>query len=301
MTDSAKTGAQLLASYVMALAMFSLAGALIYFAYQVSLVSSQIPQILTSVNHTSDRIEPVVSEVSEIRLLIPDILHEVEQTRKLVPPVLEEVRHTRQQIPPILQEVAALRKEMPAVLETADKASAAVVVVSKEIEATRPLVPQVLQEVETTRESIPPLLDRADAMIDKARVAGKEASTGAVTGFFKGIITAPFVLMGDAGRKMMGVTEEEAKQFTSKDFDLVEVASLQLLNSGQAGDVRDITNPESGYHAEIRLLSAYTKEDDAEVYECRVLQIESDKEGMDKKTVKKSLCKNDQGKWDFDD
>jgi hypothetical protein len=301
MADSAKTGAQLFASIVMSLAMFSLAGALIYFAYQVSLVSTQVPEILASVNQTSDRIEPVVSEVHEIRLLVPDILHEVEQTRELVPPLLKEVELTRQQIPPILKEVESIRKEIPSLLASADKASDAVVVVSKEIEATRPLVPQVLKEVETTRESIPPMLDRADSMIDKARVAGKEASTGAVTGFFKGIITAPFVLVGDAGRKITGVSEEEAKQFTSKDFDLVETASLQLLNDGHVGDIREINNPESGYHAKIKLLSDYTKGDDVDVYQCRTLQIQSDKEGLNVKTVKKSVCQNNQGKWDFDE
>jgi len=301
MDDSAKTGAQLIASYLMSLAIILLAAALVYFAYQVSLVTTQIPEILTSVNETSDKIEPVVSEVGEIRLLIPDILNEVEQTRKLVPSILKEVEQTRQQVPPILKEVEAVRKEMPAVLASADKASEAVVVVSKEIEATRPLVPQVLKEVEATRESIPPMLDRAETMIDKARVAGSEASTGAVTGFFKGIIAAPFVLMGDAGRKITGMSEEEAKQFSKKDFDLVEAASLQLLNQGIKGDVREIENPESGYHAKITLLSDYTKEGDFESYQCRTLKIESDKKGMDVKNVKRSLCKNDQGKWDFDD
>ncbi len=301
MVDSAKTGAQLLASYVMSLAMFSLAGGLIYFAYQVSLVSSQIPEILTSVNKTSDRIEPVVSEVHDIRLLIPGILDEVEQTRALVPPLLKEVELTRQQIPPILQEVESIRKELPSVLASADKASDAVVVVSKEIEATRPLVPQVLQEVETTRESIPPMLDRVDNMIDKAKVAGKEASTGAVTGFFKGIVAAPFVLVGDAGKKILGLSEEDAKQFTSKDFDLVEAASLQLLNDGHVGDIKEINNAESGYHAKIKLLSDYTKGDDVDAYQCRTIQIQSDKEGLNVKTVKKSVCKNDQGKWEFDE
>jgi hypothetical protein len=138
-------------------------------------------------------------------------------------------------------------------------------------------------------------------MIDKARVAGKEASTGAVTGFFKGIIAAPFVLVGDAGRKITGVSEEEAKRFTPKDFDLVEAASLQLLNNGQVGDVREIENPDSGYHAEIKLLSEYTKGNDSEVYECRTLQIESDKRGIEVKSVKQSLCKNNEDKWDFDD
>ena len=300
MADSAKTGAQLIASYAMSLAIFFLAGALFYFSYQVSLVVTQVPQILTSVNATSDKIEPIVSEVHEIRLLIPDILHEVEQTRKLVPPILREVEQTRQQVPPILKEVEAVRREMPAVLASADKASEAVVVVSKEIEATRPLVPQVLKEVEATRESIPPMMDRADAIIGKAQVAGKEASAGAVSGFFKGIIVAPFVLMGDAGKKIIGVSEEDAKRYTSKDFDLVEAASLDLLNNGKEGDVREINNPESGYHAKIKLLSGYTKDGDSEIYQCRTLQVESDKEGLDVKTVKRSVCKNDQGKWDFD-
>lgn len=301
MADSAKTAAQLIASYAMSLAIFFLAGALFYFSYQLSLVVTQVPQILTSVNATSDKIEPIVSEVHEIRLLIPDILDEVEQTRKLVPPILREVEQTRQQVPPILKEVEAVRQEMPAVLASADKASEAVVVVSKEIEATRPLVPQVLKEVEATRESIPPMMDRADAMIDKARVAGKEAGSGAVTGFFKGIFVAPFELVGDAGKKIVGVSEEDAKKFSQKDFDLVEAASLQLLNQGKPGDVREINNPDSGYHAKIKLLSEYTKENDFTGNKCRTLQTESDREGTDVKVVKKSFCKNDEGKWDFDE
>ena len=311
MADSSKTGAQLLASYLMSVAIIALAAALAYFTYEMSRVGTQIPGILHSVNQTSDRVVPIVNEVGEIRELIPDILYQVEETRKLVPPILEEVAQTRQQIPPILEEVAqtrqqippildeveAVRAEIPAVLKSADKASDAVVAVSREIEATRPLVPKILKEVETTRESIPPMLDRADAMIDKARVAGQEASTGAVTGFFKGLIATPFELVGDAGRAISGMSDEEMKNYTEKDFDLIEVAALELLNNGSKGDVREISNPESGFSGTIRLVSMETVEEDFTTIDCRTLQMESYKNGEREKTANRTFCKEEGGGW----
>ncbi len=315
MTDPARDSAKLVATYALALSVFSLAGALIYFTLEVTSVSRQIPGILASVDHSSDNVEPIINEIGEIRLLIPDILDEVEQTRKLVPSILEEVAQTREQIPPILKqveqtrrqipsilsEVKAVRKELPAVLASADKASLAVIDVAKEIEAARPLIPQVLHEVEITRESIPPMLDRADDMISKARVAGQEASSGAVSGFFKGLITTPFVLVGDAGKKISGMSDKEMKNHTDADFKLLEAAARDLLNTGKEGDTREVNNADSGYAAKIKLLLKYTKEGDLSTYECRTLQIESFKNGNKVKSVKKSLCKNDDDKWDFDD
>lgn len=301
MADTSKAGAQLFATYVLSLAMFALAVALIYFSYQVSHVSTQIPDILSSVDHTSENIGPIVSEIGEIRELIPDILHEVEETRKLVAPILKEVEQTRQQIPPILKQVEAVRKEMPAVLISADKASNAVVLMSKEVKATRPLVPQVLKEVETTRESIPPMLDRADAMIDKARVAGQEASTGAVTGFFKGLITTPFTLVGDAGRQITGMSEEEMRDYTEKDFELIEAAALLLLNNGTKGDIKKIKNPDSGLSGSIKLVSMETIEEDFTVLGCRTLQIETYKNDERIKTVNRTFCKEEGGGWDLEE
>jgi len=315
MADTSKAGVQLVASYLMSLAMFALAGALVYFAYEVSRVSTQIPDILSSVDHTSDKVGPIVSEVVEIRELVPDILHEVaetrklvpsvlkeiEETRKLVPSVLEQVEQTRDQIPPVLKEVESVRKELPAVLKSADKASNAVVVMSKEIEATRPLVPQFLKEVEITRKSIPPMLDRADAMIEKAREAGQEASTGAVTGFFKGLITAPFTLAGDAGRKITGMSEEEMKQYSEIDFDLIEAAALLLLNNGKKGDIRQLSNPESGFSGTLKLVSMETKEEDFTTSMCRTLQIEAYKDNKRMKTVNRTFCREEGGGWDFDE
>jgi hypothetical protein len=314
MTDNVKTGAQQFATYVLSLAMFTLAGALIYFSYEVSRVSTQIPDVLTSVDHTSAQVGPVVHEVVEIRDLIPDILHEVEEIRKLVPPILEEVEQTRlqippilreveqtrQQIPPILKEVEAVRKEMPAVLKSADNASSAVVVMSKEIEATRPLIPEVLKEVETTRESIPPMLDRADAMIDKARVAGQEASSGAVSGFFKGLITTPFTLVGDAGKAVTGMSDEEIKQLTDKDLDLIETTALYLLNNGAEGEIKEISNPDSGFSATLKLVSESTIEEDFTTVECRTILYDGYTNGKRLKTVNRTFCKEEGGGWDID-
>jgi hypothetical protein len=314
MTDTVKTGAQLFATYVLSLAMFALAGALIYFSYEVSRVSTQIPDILTSVDHTSAQVAPIVHEVVEIRDLIPDILHEVEETRKLVPPILEEVEQTRlqitpilkeveqtrQQIPPILKEVEAVRKEMPAVIKSADNASYAVVVMSKEIKATRPLVPEILKEVETTRESIPPLLDRADAMIDRARVAGQEASSGAVSGFFKGLITTPFTLVGDAGKAVTGMTDEEMKKFTDKDIDLYKQASLDLLNNGKRGETREVKNPDSGNSATVKLVSIESREEDFTTSECRTMQVETYRKGERVNTSNSTFCKEEGRGWDVE-
>jgi uncharacterized protein YoxC len=314
MVDSTKTRAQLAASYLMSLSIFALTAALIYFAFVLSRLGVHLPEILDSVNQTTDRVEPVLDEVGEIRKLIPDILHEIEQTRLLVPPILEEVEQTRlqippileqvertnQQIPPILQEVEAVRKDLPAVLKSADKASGAVVTASNEIKATRPLIEDVVKEIETTREAIPPLLDRADGMIDKARVAGQEASSGAVTGFFKGLITTPFTLVGDAGKSITGMSDEEMEKLTQQDRELIEVTALYLLNNGSRGETKSIGETNSGFSATMKLVDIEITEEDFTETECRTLQYEGYMDGNRLKTVNRTFCKEEGSGWDMD-
>ncbi len=288
----AKTAAQ----FAMSFALVCLAGSIVYFTYEFMSIARYIPGVLQTVDQTVDKIDPIMDEVGEIRQLIPDILKEVEETRKQIPPILEQVEQTREQIPPILKEVEAIRKELPAVLKSADKASDAVVVISKQVEETRPLIPKVLKEVETTRESIPPLMDRADQMIDKARVAGQEAGAGAVTGLFKGIITTPFALVGDAGKSIMGSVEADLTKYTEKDIALLEAALLDLLNNGKRGDARQWNNPESKSHGTLKLTRIYP-DDEHENRECRTVQSKSfDTEGA-LRDVSRSFCKNEEGKW----
>lgn len=293
------TTARLLASYFLSLSLFALAASLAYFTYELSTVSRQIPNVLVSINNTSDKVEPIVAQVAKIVELVPTVLEEVEATRNIIPPILKEVELTRKQIPAVLNQVEAVRKEVPAMLASADKASAAVVVISKEVEATRPLIPEVLKEVKTTRESIPPMMDRADSLIEKARDAGKEASQGAVSGIFSGIIMAPFALVADVGRGITGMSAEEAKDYHEKDFDFIEKASFDLLNNGSTGDERKWNNPESGNRGVMTLVDTYKGGEYGES-ECRTLNLELyKKEKLSKKTTR-TLCKNDENKWDFE-
>jgi len=303
---------KLLSSYFLSLSLFALAAAIAYFTYEVANVSKQIPDILVRIDNTSEKIEPILDEVSGIvdllppilkeveatRKLIPPILKEVEQTRKLIPPILDEVAKTRQQIPAVLKESQAIRKDLPAVLASADKASAAVADVAKQVEKTRPLIPEVLKEVETTRESIPGMMAQADVLIEKARVAGKEASQGAVTGFFKGIILAPFALVGDAGKSIVGLSETEAKQLNKTDYNLIEKAVLELLNNGSVDDERKWANPANGTHGVVTLVDIYEKDDFSED-ECRKLDLELFKNGTEMQNTSRAFCKDDDGKWDF--
>ena len=222
----------------------------------------------------------------------------------MIPPILSEVEQTRKQIdkhvPVILKESEAIRGELPAVLASADKASAAVTDVSRQVEATRTLIPEVLKEVETTRESIPPMMDRADVLIEKARVAGKEASEGAGSGVFSGIITALFALVGDAGRSITGMSKAEAKNYTEKDFKLNHDVSLNLLNNGKPGDEQKWKNADSGNSGVVHLQDTYSKGEFAEI-ECRTLDTKFYRQGKYFKELPRSFCKNDEGKWELDD
>ncbi|MBE9567776.1 MAG: hypothetical protein IMF14_03700 [Proteobacteria bacterium] len=297
--------------YLSAFSMLALAGALVYFTVELVGITRQIPDILLTVEKTSEKIGPVVEEIGEIRELVQPILDEVAETRKVIKPaiaeyaktnaqiprLLDEVEATRKQIPDILNQVEATRAMLPDVMKTVDGASAAVVTISKEVEATRPLIPKVLAEVEKTRNSIPPMMDRADELIAKARVAGKEASRGAVTGVFSGILMAPFVFVGDVGKQIVGVSDEEAEQLSDEDFAIIEAATSEILENGKVGDIKTWKNKESGSSGDIKLLDITSNFDDNE---CRELHMNLYSNGDLLKKQDITLCRNDDGEWGFE-
>ena len=304
---------KIVASYFLSLSLFAIAGAIIYFTYVLTVISQHIPEVLLKIDTTTEKIEPILDEVAVITALVPSILEEVKQTRKMIPPILveiqqtrkiipsllREVEQTRNQIPAVLKESAAIRRKLPTILSSANKASAAVVGVTKQIEASRPLIAEVLQEVETTRESIPPMMDRADSLIDKARIAGKEASQGAITGIFSGIIMAPFSLLADAGQGIVGLSAEDAKKFSKKDFSLIEQAALRLLNTGSVNDEESWNNTESKRHGDIVLTKIYNEGEYSEI-ECRALSFKLFEKDKALHASDRSFCQTDDGKWDFD-
>ena len=96
------------------------------------------------------------------------------------------------------------------------------------------------------------------------------------------------------------MSDEEIKQLTQKDIDLIETTALYLLNNGVKGDTKEISNPDSGFSATIKLVSESTREEDFTTVECRTLFYDGYKNGKRLKTVNRTFCKEEGGGWDLD-
>lgn len=293
--DESVMGKREAATYVLAASIFSLAGALVYFAYHASLIGAQIPAIVDSIDDTADTVHPIVAEVAGIREQIPAILNEVEEVRKLVPPVLAEVKATRQTIPPILKESEQLRADLPEVLKSVNNVSWAVSQTNKQLKAYQPIVPEALEEIRLTREAIDPALDRVDVLIAKAGQAGREASEGAVTGVFTGILTAPFRMVGGIGTSITGLTQDEAKHFNETELAEYRKTAGELINSGTEGDSSEWKSSDSNARGKFTIMKIYTKDG----RKCEVLKSEAWKNN--KRVVNKThdLCLNGNNEWEL--
>jgi len=212
------TDKRTIATYVLSTSLFCLAGAIFYFTFELAQIARQIPDILTSVEKTSEKIEPVVKETNKIRELISPVVTEVSEIRKQIPDILEEVRQTRKLVPHVLEEV----------------------------KHTRALVPPLLEEVKKTREAIPAMLSKADKIVTDAKKIGQKTSEGAVTGVITGIFKAPFKLVGGIGKTIFGTADPEKHGITEKDQEILNTKALDLLVNGKVGDTREWSNPESG-------------------------------------------------------
>lgn len=297
-----------MATYALALGLFALAGSIAYLSFTLAQYRNDIPVILESVEQTADKIEPmltevtnireaippVLKEVAEVRKQIPVILDEVAEVRKQVPPILDEVQLTREQMPTVLSEVESIRKELPRIEKMLDTSSGMVGLAVSESAAIRELTPQILAEVQATRLSIPPTLDRVDVLIGKAGKAGREASSGVVTGIFKGIITAPFVIVGNAGQSVFGMSKAQAKDIPEADMARLTAVSEEVLAMAEKGAFKEWKNDESGYSGKTTLESIEKNEGQ----DCRILRVEIWKKGKEKFNKKLRTCKNENGSWE---
>jgi hypothetical protein len=74
------------------------------------------------------------------------------------------------------------------------------------------------------------------------------------------------------------LSEEGIKQFTEKDFELIEAASIDILN-----------NPDSDFTGTIKPVSINTREEDFSTIDCRSLQMEVYKNGERIKTTNRTF------------
>ncbi len=242
---------------------------------EVAIITSMIPDIVEEVGLVREQVPPILTEVEALRLELPALLAEVEQIRLAIPPVLGEVEQVRLAIPPILEEVANVRGELPAIVA--------------ESEGYRALVPDVLAEVEATREIIPPTMAKAEVLIAKASVAGKQASEGAVTGFFTGIIKAPFRMVSGASSSVFG----SQKGLNSKDIEILQATALELLNEAPVGVEKSWVNKKTGANGVIKLEEEFVIEGSP----CRQLLIITKKDKKELENSRYRVCLDDQGSW----
>jgi len=286
------------ATYTLSAALFSVAGAISYFTFEVTRIHRDIPAILTQVDSTSGKVDPILDEVKEIRKLVPPIVAEIAAVRGEIPSIVKEIEETRKLIPPILQEVRGSRDAIPGILKTVDSTVVSIAQTNKEIAATRQLVPGVLEEVkavrkeiEATRKSLPTTLDRLDNLVAKASIAGQKATEGAVTGVFTGVITAPFRALVGLGNVAAG------GEFTLAGEDLTIATTTAIsLTELDKGAKKTWANPESGYRGKLTLLDKY-KDDGQDCVTMKHQAWKGDREVIDRVF---DACRQDPGSpWEL--
>lgn len=233
---------------------------------EIAATRKLIPQILAEVAAVRQQIPAIVAEVGEVRQLIPAIVAEVAEVRRQIPLILERVDAINQQIEPILLRVDETQRQIPLILTTADSAILALNDTRKEV---LPYLPEALEEIRLTRTSIDPMLDRVDTLVDdafnradqtiaSARVAGKEASEGAVSGFFSGLVKLPFGFMGSLASPMVGsIDADVAAQMDDKDFKLLAEVASQAHESSTIGEDWTWENPASGNSGSITVIRKF--------------------------------------------
>lgn len=246
---------------------FAIALAILYFAYQLSRIVDNLPIVQQSLSQVSQQVPPVLKEVEQVRL-----------------------------------EINAIRQQIPEVLNIADRA----IITANMAEAkVTNLLPEVLNEVRLTREKIDPTLKQVDGLIDKASAkahgaiarakgVGQEASEGAVTGFFSGIIKLPFKLIGTLASPILGSIDSDiAKQLTKKDIELLGEAGKQASNSQKLEQSHRWKNPESGNSGAITILRKF-EVDQKNCVEVKIVINKHDSSIMEKT---EAYCHNQDGDW----
>lgn len=262
---------------LLAASIFSLAGGMIFFTMKMASITDTIPKILEQAEKTVSAMEPALESVHEISTLMPEILEEIKQARQLVPVGLEESRQIRQTIgpavneltktrklvPQILQEVQIIRSQIPAILAAMEQTC-------NELEETRTLVPVILKEIRTTREAVPAMLRQADGIVKNAKKTGQQASEGAMTGIFTGIVKTPFSLVGGLGESLGKILTGTSTAEYNQDTRLLQPLVESLLAKGEVGDSLSSDNPANGRIGSVTLITLSTRHNKP----CKTLRLE---------------------------
>lgn len=252
-----------------------LAIAIAYFAYALLDFSKEIPNIIKAVDRTTpyistvvDEVELVRAEVTQVRMVVdkqvPAILMQINNILPLVEQGLVQSELYSQQLPKLWRhldklevQIQSLQKDLPTVLKRVD----AVIITSNEALSEsakwRPHSTKYLTEIAHSRDDIPQYLTRIENIIVDAKSVGKEASSGLVSGFFKGVISLPFeVVAGLTG--IVDSKSRSAKYLTANDVTMMQEKVLILLTDNSRKQIH-WQNNESENHGKISKETEFIK------------------------------------------
>ena len=234
-----------------------LAIAITFLASAIFNISRYIPDVLTTINHTTktaDALKPEINQIIEevalvreevalvrqqIELQVPAVLTQVEQALPVVDRLIGESEHYSSQLPTLFTKISlfearmmSLEKKLPEMFLRIDDITNTSNAALTEIALWRPHSRAYLAEIKQSREDIPFYLTRAENIVMEAKTIGSDASKGIVSGFFKGVVSLPFeVVSGLTG--IVDSSSRSAKHLTAKDVSLMQEKVIQLLNDSK--------------------------------------------------------------------
>jgi len=293
---------------LLALAIAFLGYSLIKFTTHVPAILSVIEKTTHTVEGVSPKIDDIVAEIALVRVEVgkvravvskqtPAILSQVEASLPVVQQVVAESEQYSQRLPEILkkiasieQQVALLQTSMPAILKRIDAVVQTTKDTTTEISLWRPHSNKYLEEIALSRGYIPQYLTRIENTVIDAKTVGSEASSGLVSGFFKGVISLPFEMV--AG--LTGIVDADsrsAKYLTAEDVALMQEKVIVLLNdNNQKKTIWQ--NVKSGNRGTIIKGTTMTRNKQ----DCLNVTF-NNHFGNEKETLKELMCINEKGLW----
>lgn len=238
-----------------------LALAIIFLGASLFNIGRHIPETLTVISQTlkvADSLKPdIASIVNEVALVreevalvrlqlhkqIPEVLSQVSETapvvEKIINKVVGESERYSEQIPNILTQlskieetIASVEKQLPSIFQRIDSVTQLTEFTVNEVALWRPHSTKYLDEINQSKVYIPQYLSRAENIIIDAKSIGSEATSGLVSGFFKGVVALPFeVVAGLTG--IVDKSSRSAKYLTAKDVALMQEKVIALLDDNE--------------------------------------------------------------------
>jgi surface antigen len=299
-----------------------LALAILFLAYALLQVTANIPLIVKSIDKASntidktaitiDKISPEIpralaqaekirAEVALVRLMldkqIPDILEQIETSKPLLDAAIKESERYSSQIPKVTQQIALVQadidqftKLVPDILNRIDNIVNMANTTQAEVEKWRPISERYLVQIQQSQFDIPQYLLRVENIVIDAKTIGEEASSGIVSGFFKGVVSLPFNMVSNVS----GVINEDtasAKYLTATDLDIMKT-QIGVLLQGESNKVI-WHNKESGNRGTVTKVSQENK-GDRQCYKIILNNAFKNK----KETLTELMCENKAGQWE---